>query len=296
MDVGRSAVDQRLVRLGLVPLWILHLLLHPLVLRRRRRPNAPVMRDPEHARELRDHDVAVAGRPIERSPRPIHTDVHAQRVACEYTSAMTLSDSLMTGADPPVEGPFLRYFGVLPPALVIAGAVLVGTILLWHVLPRDGFRALDRARARRGLALAAGAGLGFTALIVTFDSIVHIPNVVVVPPPRSLWFYPLIAIVVEVVFHLLPLSLLLWVTRPLQTRRVWPCIFVTATIEPIFQVLLGAPADGGGWIDVVVGIHVLAINVAQLALFRRRDFSSMLALRLVYYVGWHIVWGPLRPL
>lgn len=32
----------------------------------------------------------------------------------------------------------------------------------------------------------------------------------------------------------------------------------------------------------------------QLHVFRRFDFVSMLSLRLVYYVYWHLIWGAIR--
>jgi hypothetical protein len=43
-----------------------------------------------------------------------------------------------------------------------------------------------------------------------------------------------------------------------------------------------------------VWLHVAAINLAQLLLFRRHYFVSMLTLRLAYYGIWHVAWGHLR--
>jgi hypothetical protein len=48
------------------------------------------------------------------------------------------------------------------------------------------------------------------------------------------------------------------------------------------------------WAVAYDGLHVLAINVCQLAIFKRYDFMSMYALRLVYYGIWHIGWGAVR--
>jgi hypothetical protein len=36
------------------------------------------------------------------------------------------------------------------------------------------------------------------------------------------------------------------------------------------------------------------INLVQLTLFRRYDFLTMYAFRLVYYLVWHVAWGHLR--
>jgi hypothetical protein len=43
-----------------------------------------------------------------------------------------------------------------------------------------------------------------------------------------------------------------------------------------------------------MAFHILAINLAGLFLFRRFGFLPMYALRLFYYLIWHILWGYLR--
>ena len=64
--------------------------------------------------------------------------------------------------------------------------------------------------------------------------------------------------------------------------------------EPAFQASaawsggMSAPAAG------VVGAHLLVFGALQLWLLLRFDLLSMLAMRLVYYLWWHGVWGWLR--
>ena len=41
-----------------------------------------------------------------------------------------------------------------------------------------------------------------------------------------------------------------------------------------------------------VGLHVFLINLIQLLIFKRYDFVTMYSFRLVYYLFWHMRWGP----
>jgi hypothetical protein len=43
-----------------------------------------------------------------------------------------------------------------------------------------------------------------------------------------------------------------------------------------------------------VGVHIYVFNALQLYVFKRYDFLSMYAFRLVYYLHWHVVWGYMR--
>lgn len=107
------------------------------------------------------------------------------------------------------------------------------------------------------------------------------------------------AYVAEIVFHVLPLSVLLVVLGPLSekrepTRLVWLCIFLASCPEPIFQLRWRSSESLLSWADAYVGLHVFAFNVLQLSMFRRYDFISMYVCRLAYYIEWHIVWGYVR--
>ncbi len=69
---------------------------------------------------------------------------------------------------------------------------------------------------------------------------------------------------------------------------------VVALLEPLFQ--LGAPSAAAlpSWGTFYLGVHLLVFNGLQLWIFRRYDFLSMYAFRLVYYAWWHIAWGHVR--
>jgi hypothetical protein len=138
----------------------------------------------------------------------------------------------------------------------------------------------------------------FALVIILADLVVIFPYQHV-PPPQSLLFYPTIAYVAEIAFHILPLSILLALLGPLlkgrdSTKLLWLCIILASCPEPIFQLSWRSSEMPLSGAEVYVGLHVFAFNVLQLSIFRRYDFVSMYACRLVYYLYWHVMWGSLR--
>jgi len=138
----------------------------------------------------------------------------------------------------------------------------------------------------------------FAVVIILADLMVVFPYQHV-PPPQSLLFYPTMAYVAEIVFHTLPLAILLALLGPLfkgrnSTKLLWLCIILASCPEPIFQLSWLSSEIAFSWADAYVGLHVFVFNVLQLSIFRRYDFVSMYACRLVYYLYWHVIWGSVR--
>ena len=110
-----------------------------------------------------------------------------------------------------------------------------------------------------------------------------------VPVPSALAFYPAIALVAEVAFHLAPLALLA-VLAPAWVPKIaifLPVVFV----EPLFQILF---ASEQGLKALLVFINVSLVSAAQLWLFYRYGFAAMIGLRLTFYLFWHVIWGVIR--
>jgi len=202
-------------------------------------------------------------------------------------------------------GLFGRFIGAAHPALVVLAVCGLGATLL-PMLRRRGLQVAG-SRSREGLAWAACAALAFGAIVIPADLVIVHPVDMNVPWPESLAFYPVIGLMVEILFHLLPVSLLVAtlprvVPTSTPTVILWISLMTAAVLEPVMQVLvagLGSPLVGDphayAWSAVVFdGLQVLAINVAQVVIFKRFDFVSMYALRLFYYGIWHIAWGHAR--
>ena len=189
---------------------------------------------------------------------------------------------------------FQAFFGKLNPLLAIFIVILLGTILSVFLLSRGWF-AIHKAGEYKGFLVAAGLAALPGLVIILIDLKAVFPEDVNQPFPDSLFFYPIFGFVVEVIFHMLPLALLLFILTSIFKlnfeKMVWPCILVVALLEPIFQTILGFSRPYPTWVAVCVFVNILLINLLQLSIFKRYDFVSMYSFRLVYYATWHIVWG-----
>lgn len=195
--------------------------------------------------------------------------------------------------------PFQRYFGSIDPLLAVILVAVAGVVSLSLLQSRGWFAIVSPGRSRRGVAVAAAFATLFAVVVVPADLLSRFPRDLNVPLPQSLFFYPAIGYVVEIVFHALPLAILLLlfglIWKDLTPNSlVWSCIIVAAALEPILQVSLGSSVGSFSMADGFVALHVFAFNMAQLYVFRRYDFVSMYVTRLVYYLYWHIIWGALR--
>jgi hypothetical protein len=115
-----------------------------------------------------------------------------------------------------------------------------------------------------------------------------------------LFFYPSIGFVAEIVFHVVPIAVILSALPMLFKRAgretlLWSSIAVVAFVEPVFQSLLpGSVSHLPIWAVMISAVNILAINLTQLTIFRSAGFVHMYVFRLAYYVLWHLVWGSLR--
>lgn len=194
---------------------------------------------------------------------------------------------------------FRPYFGVLDPRLAVACVIALGFPASRWLCERDGFSILAGWRTARGIAIAAALASVFAAVAIGADLAFRFSENLNVPLPDALLFYPSMAYVAEISFHAIPLVLCSVVIRyAIKPARpiVWlgGSAVLVALIEPSFQLSLPLSGQQRSWADLFVAVHVFALNLLQLYLFRRYDFASMLAFRLVYYLHWHIVWGHLR--
>lgn len=220
--------------------------------------------------------------------------VGLRSLAAVYAAAIAGAGVLqLTGS--PAFGP---YFGPISPVGGTALVAALGFAALRFLTAMDTVR-LDRpdAGAARFVTPAAMA----TALavpVVLADLAGGFPPDINVLPPQGFLFYPVIAVVAETVFHLLPLALLMFVGSRLLPRAggdrlLTAALLLVALPEPVFQVLAGA-GRGPAWADAYVGVQLVVFNLLAVLWLRRFGFFAMLSFRLVYYLWWHLAWGALR--
>lgn len=193
--------------------------------------------------------------------------------------------------------PFGRFIGGFNPLLAGLLIIILGGILLTFLLSRGWF-SLYKNKDRKGLYRASGLAAILGLVMILVDCKIVFPADTNILFPVSLLFYPAIGFFVEIVFHVLPLTLLLvmltsWFRNVRYENIVWSSILIVALLEPVYQVgWLGGRYPP--WAVAYVGLHVFMINLFQLIIFKRYDFISMYLFRLVYYLFWHIGWGYLR--
>ncbi len=223
--------------------------------------------------------------------------VFGQRLQFIFYAALCLAALAFTAVLLPSSGQyFSRFFGAVHPLLVVAAASVAGAGALW-ALTHLGFAIVKGHATLRGIGLSAVLATALAVAVVIADLIIRYPKDLNVPLPRALLFYPVVGLAAEVVFHLLPLAVLLPALNLIagrigRQRVVWLSILLAAALEPTFQVVLGG--TGSAWSGVYTWLHVFTIAVLQLYVFRRFDFAAMYSFRLIYYAYWHILWGVIR--
>lgn len=187
---------------------------------------------------------------------------------------------------------FEAYFGSIPPLLAIAFTAVVGFVSLGFLHSRGWFE-IYTSRSGRGVGFSAAIATLFGMWQICADLLVtRFPKDINVPSPQSWFFYPAIGYVVEVMFHALPLALLLAVLgrsikKSNATIVIWLCSVFVSSLEPVLvHIRMGSSA--------YVGVFVFVFTLVELYVFRRYDFISMCSFRLVFYMWWHITWGYLR--
>jgi hypothetical protein len=192
---------------------------------------------------------------------------------------------------------FQRFLGNLNPLAAITVIAVVGGILLSILLARNWFLIWIPGEPRR-FVLAAGLAILMAMVMILVDTRVVFNQDLNVLFPQSLSYYPVIDYAVQILFHVLPLSLFLILTTSITKdanygTMIWPCLLLAASLEPILQITFFA-GQYPIWVISYVALHVFAFNIIELTMFKRYDFISMYSFRFAYYIAWHIVWGYLR--
>jgi len=193
---------------------------------------------------------------------------------------------------------FRRLLGETP---IVAGFLIciVGLVLL-TVLLSGGWFWFYRRGNLKGLLYSSGLAAVFALVAILADYVLRFyPADINVWFPESLLFYPAMGFYAEIIFQVLPLTLVLIIlSRPSRGRdgwrNVWIAILVASLFEPAFQVLPLVSGQFPLWFAFFEFVRIFLIIVSQLSFFRRYDFVTMYWFRIVYYLFWHISWGYLR--
>lgn len=194
---------------------------------------------------------------------------------------------------------FQRFLGGINPLIVILFIIFLGVILLSFLLSRGWFAIFKRENLK-GLFRCSSLAALFVLVTILVDLKVVFPADLNILFPQSLVYYPAIGFAVEILFHVLPLSVLLLALTSIfkninYSKIIWICILIVSLLEPIFQTIPWVFSNQYPlWAVAIVWLNLFLFNLSQLYIFKKYDFISMYSFRLVYYIIWHIVWGYIR--
>lgn len=213
--------------------------------------------------------------------------ISAVIVACVYIVSLTGTVDLRL------------YFGNVPPTIgvILVCAVGLGTLHALHNL--SGFSVYTpRSSIRRFLAAAALA-LPFMIAVTVADAVFRFPIDINVGLPTAIVFYPAMGYIAQIVLHVVPFALLLALGRLLfpasrPSLRIWVSIVLASLPEATFQVVSSLRGGEPGLMATFVAGHLFFFGLVELYLYRRFDYATMYAFRIIYYCYWHLIWGSLR--
>ncbi len=192
---------------------------------------------------------------------------------------------------------FVRFLGSSDPMLVFLAVCFTGYMFLTYLRKKKHFDIFRTEITWRKRSIPILTAMVFLPVSITVDSVVGFSAEINILFPHSLFFYPAMAFLVEIIFHVLPLCIpiLGFSFLPIKVNYqnlLWGAIAVISLLEPTFQVL---DMDSFPiWAIILVWVNLYAFNLVQLWIFSKFDFITMLLFRWVYYLFWHILWGYFR--
>ena len=191
---------------------------------------------------------------------------------------------------------FQRYLGEISAFKIFLLSSILSFLALSYLLSQGWF-AIYKRYPIKSLILYKVLTLIFASIAIGVDLLIMYPEDMNMLFPESLLFYPTIAFLVEILFHIVPVSVLLLVTTTIfknvpYSKLLLICILIVAMLEPTYQVLFMGSYPT--WSIATVWVNLFLFNTIQLLAFKNFGFMSMYALRLLYYLVWHICWGSLR--
>lgn len=190
---------------------------------------------------------------------------------------------------------FERFLGDLNPLVISIIIAIIGIAVLSFLLSKGKFPIYRKNTALVFFGYSLPV-VPFVLVAIWVDWNIVYPADIHILMPESLLFYPAMGLLVEILFHALPLTILLFifpfVFETIESNAlVWLSIIIVAMVEPTYQIFMDTYPT---WALVVVWINLFLFNLVQLYVFKLYGFISMYGLRLVYYLFWHIIWGSLR--
>jgi len=194
------------------------------------------------------------------------------------------------------EMPFGAYFGAIPAVTATLIVVAVAAMAHWTLQASRAFQVIRPNTPWQALLMICIVGALFAVPTILMDIVLRFPADINAPLPGALLFYPLMGYVAETAFHLVPLAVLVLVTRVAfdrfpGSRLLAAFIVVVALVEPVVQASGTFNAATPAALDIFMLAHLSVFSLVLLTIYRRYGFLAAYAFRLSYYLVWHIAWG-----
>lgn len=220
----------------------------------------------------------------------------------EFVPFLALAGTLAVAAfvlDRTGDQGFARFLGDLHPVLAVAIATALGAAALAALARIADFRPAAAPGARRTFVPVAVVTTAFAFAMIGADLVWRFPVDINIALPQALLLYPVMGLIAEAVFHLVPLAVLLGAAALLLRRRpgrqvIWLAMLPVALVEPVFQVSADLFEPPVAPLSVFVVVHLTAFSLIQLEVLRRYGFLALFGMRMVYYAWWHLAWGYAR--
>lgn len=170
-----------------------------------------------------------------------------------------------------------------------------------YLAPGTGFAGMwqgDISNLKR-FAQPALIGVGIGLLSIGFDLLQPLRGESLIKFPASLIAYPLAGILEEIIFRLFLTTTFVWIISNMLLRGRWQegIFWGVNVFLALFYTIsqLGQYQNLVAQIDLVVLARffvVIAVYFILAALYYRRyGFLAAIAMRLGYYLVWHVIWG-----
>jgi hypothetical protein len=166
--------------------------------------------------------------------------------------------------------------------------------------PRAGFPDMWNEKVsnhqRFTIPMLVGAGLAMIEVVMNALSVLPEPRTV--DFPLSIAAYLAGGILSEILIHLIPVVLLMWIMGTAilrgkwQAQVFWVVAVLTSLLEPMMQIgglyQMGLLSNAG--IAAVLFAYIFAVNLTLIHFFRKYGFLAAIVSRLAIYLIWHIIW------
>jgi hypothetical protein len=176
---------------------------------------------------------------------------------------------------------------------------ILGLVSVW-LSQKTGFPEMWGTSPTHWFPISALLGLGAAGILILLNLIQPL-GVINVPFPISILFYAQGGIETEMVLHLIPIPLLLWLISSLilrnrwQEQVFWGVAIMLSLCEPLG--MLSVISQTGLLEQSIIPMFMIIVsysmNVIGAYLFRKFGFLAPLTMRLSLYLAWHVVFGAL---